>query len=213
MKHLLLLLLFGVSVAFAQQKTTNYMNENLQPISKTEFDQASQFSGEYLKLQFEEDTIITCIRIKRKETGTISKSQVNAIKSGLAQQGDISFKDNAILVINYVPGLNPYDKSEEINYYQSTHFKKYFRSLKKFNNVQQFFVHKLHEDSVQKESDLIWHSDYNRLLEHTFFKAPLYQGSFVIIDAAGHYYCYRGEYANSDIINVLQNKEVFFKAL
>ena len=209
MKHLILILIIGLihTLSFSQAKEI-YLNDDLIDISKAEFDKKTDRQL-YFDLRFESDTLIVNVKVDRFKKGTISKTQLDAIRTQLSAARHQKIKEHTILVINYYPGLDRCN-STGLKYYRNEHYERYIKRIKRFKNVNQFFVYKSPEGTRDYGDKVKWFPDNSAIIEDTFFPIHYPCGSYVLIDSKGNYYIEKGEYSTDTIIDLLKDEEGTF---
>ncbi|MEZ7500329.1 hypothetical protein QO200_16465 [Flavobacterium sp. Arc3] len=200
---LTLFITVSISIVSAQKKEV-YVNDDLELISKQEYDRNS--GDDYFNLKFDADSIYLNVSVKRIKKGKISNSQLNALKSNLATSSAYFDKDD-IIVINYYPGQDAYNSSGDKEMTRKN-YQEYLKRLKKNQNIKQFFVYKSPEGTAAY-GNINWIKDKNKLIETIFFAIHYPCNSTVIIDSNGNYYSHRGENNVSAVFKILKEKKTF----
>ena len=204
MKLSISIFLFNIFIAFGQKKDV-YVNENLEYITKEEFNK-NNFTDGYLKLKIDADSIFVNVSVKREVKGKISISLLDSIKSNLSTDKN-DFTENKFIVINYYPGRDNYNSFRDSDYIKEK-YRNFTRKIKRNKEVKQFFVYKEIE-GTERYGNLNWIKDEKSIIEKTFFPFHYSFGSFVLIDASGYFYSYKGEYNIDEIQGLLKNRDTF----
>ncbi|MBE0391298.1 biopolymer transport protein ExbD [Flavobacterium sp. 7E] len=181
------------------QKKEFYANDNLEQISKTEFE--NNTGDDYLKLKFDVDSVFVNISTKRIKKGKINEIQLEAIKSTLALKAT-NFNENDKIVIYYYPGKDVCNSGGDKEMTRQN-FQSYLKKLKKHPKIKQFFIYKS-KDGTEEYGDIKWIEDANKLIESLFLKIHYPCNSIVIIDNNGNYYAHRGESNIDEVFEVLK---------
>lgn len=203
--NLFLILFITVSISFlSAQKKQVYVNDDLEYISKQEYDRNS--GDDYLNLKFDADSIYLNVSAKRIKKGKISNSQLNALKADLAISSAYFDKEDKI-VIYYYPGQDACNSSGNKEMTRMN-YQEYLKKLKKHQNIKQFFVYKSPEGTAAY-GNIDWIKDKNKLIETLFFPVHYPCNSTVIIDGYGNYYSRRGENNINEVFKILKDKKTF----
>ncbi len=207
MKYNLIKILFILIgyCSFGQIKEI-YMNDDLVNIVKSEFEKKTQ--EKTYNLRFDLDTLIVNVKVKKIKKGRISASKLDSIKKTLTKTTNKKIAEN-ILVINYHPGLDRCFSNARESFLTDIHGR-YLKRIKKFDNVNQFFIYKSVEGTEKCGEKLKWFPDRDNLIERTFFPINYPCGSFVLIDENGNYYITKGEYNLDEIFRLIKKKEKTF---
>jgi hypothetical protein len=197
MKNFIIILIFITTTPSSySQKKEYYVDDDLNYISKSEFERKSTNELDY-NLRFELDTSFINIKVLRIKKGKIKLSLLDSIKMKLENYGNQKINSEDKIFINYYPGN---DDCSSNGY--KTNFKnqlgKYFRKIKKMKNVKHFFVFKSNDEIEKFGNKFYWQPDMNNLIENTFYPIPYPCGGYVIIDSKGNYISQRGEYCYSN---------------
>ena len=187
------------------QKKEIYLNDNLEYITKIEFDK-NTFNDGYLKLKYDVDSVFVNISVKREVKGKISTSLLDTIKSNLSTDENY-FVDNKYIVINYYPGRDNCNTTGN-KVYVIEKYENFLRKIKRNKQIKQFFVYKDIE-GTESYGNINWIKDYNSIIEKTFFPLHYPCGSYVLIDSLGNFYSYKGEYNIDKILSLLKNRNTF----
>lgn len=207
-KIVVLILIFGfnVFIAFGQKKNV-YVNEDLEVISKAEFNKKN-FTSEYFNLKYETETdsVYANIIVKKVRKGKISLNLLDSIKLSLSS--DINyFSENKFIVINYYPGKDNCNSSGNKDIAREG-YRGFLRRISKKKNTKQFFVYKSIE-GTEDYGKLSWIKDKESIIERIFFPLHYPCGSFVLIDSSGNYYSYKSEYILGNIFKLLKDENTF----
>lgn len=195
------LIVFIVTNIFTvqSQKKELYANDDLEEISKTEFDLNT--GNDYLNLKFDVDSVFVNISAKRIKKGKINESQMEDIQFNLALKAT-NFNKNDKIVIYYYPAKDICNSGGDKEITRKN-FQSYLTKLKKNPQIKQFFVYKSKE-GTEEYGDIKWIEDANKLIESLFFKVHYPCNSIVIIDNNGNYYVHRGESNINEVFEVLK---------
>ncbi|WP_218597750.1 hypothetical protein [Polaribacter sp. NJDZ03] len=194
-------------ISFGQKKEI-YINDDLVKITKSEFNKEKDLHKSY-NMRFELDTLIVNVKVQRVKKGQVSKIKLDSIRNELSTVSDQNIPENNILIINYYHGLDRCNSTGDKSYVRGK-YKNYLRKLKKLKNVNQFFMYKSHEGTVEYGKQLNWIKDKSGTIEKTFLPIHYPCGSFVIIDENGNFYIQKGEYNIENIIDLIKNKKKTF---
>ncbi|MFT7898761.1 hypothetical protein VBY74_02140 [Tenacibaculum ascidiaceicola] len=172
------------------QKKELYVNDDLEYISKTEFDKKSEQPLDY-NLRFELDSAYLNIKVSRYKKGKIELKVLDSIKNIFFKNEE--FNNNDIFLINYYPGNDKCSSNRYKSNFKSK-YNQYRRKFKKIENLKQLFVYKSNEGLRGFGNKIKWQSDINNLVEYTFYPIPYPCGGYVILDNKGNYISERGEY-------------------
>lgn len=202
-KYLLTLILICTTLSFFGQKKEYYVDDDLNSISKDEFNKKSDNELDY-KLRFELESSFINVKVLRMKKGKIKLSLLDSIKVELSNSGNQKIDSDDKILINYYPGNDDCSTNGyKVNF--KNLLDKYFKKVKKMKNVKQFFVYKT-KDEIEKFGNLMkWCPDNNNLIEKNFFPISYPCGGFVIINKNGDYISQRGEYCYSSFIFDLLN--------
>lgn len=203
---LILLTITNISFVFAQKKEV-YVNDNLEYISKKEYD--GNKGGDYMNLKFDADSVYLNISVKRIKKGKITPDQLTAIKANLSSDAMHFVKDD-IIVIDYYPGKDACNSSGDKEMTRKN-YQEYLKKFKKNQNIKQFFVYKSPEGTAAY-GNINWIKDKNKLLETLFFAIHYPCNSTVIIDSNGNYYSHRGENNINEVFKLVKEKRTFQNA-
>lgn len=203
---IILFIFINISTVLSQKKEL-YVNDNLEEISKTEFDRNT--GDDYLNLKFDGDTVYVNISAKRIKKGKISTSELEAIKSNLTPS-PTNFDQDDFIVIYYYPGKDAYNSSGNKEMTRQN-YQSYLTKVKKYPHIKQFFVYKSVE-GTEEYGAIDWLKDKNRLIETLFFSVHYPCNSTLIIDGLGNYYAHRGENNISEIFKIIGKKHSFQNA-
>ena len=194
-------------VSFGQKKEI-YANDDLIEITKSEFNKEKNPHESY-NMRFDLDTLIVNVKVQRVKKGKISKIKLDSIRNELSEVSDKNIPKNNILIINYYHGLDRCNSSGDKSYVRGK-YKNYLRKIKKLKNVNQFFMYKSPEGTVEYGKQLNWIKDESEIIEKTFLPIHYPCGSYVIIDENGNFYIQKGEYNIDNIIGLIKNKKKTF---
>ena len=209
MKQLLLILTISVihTCSYGQIKSI-YLNDDLIEISKADFERKTD-PKLYFDLRFESDTLIAHVKVDRYKKGRISKIQLDAIQKELSTARQQKIEEHTILVINYYPGSDRCN-STSLKGYRNEQYERYIKKIKKFKNVNQFFVYKSPEGTADYGEQIKWFPDKSAIIENTFFPIHYPCGGYVLINSNGSYYVQKGEHSLDPIVELLKDKEDTF---
>ena len=193
-------------LSFGQKKDI-YVNEDLEVISKEEFNKNHYTKGYlYLKYETEIDSVFANINVQREKKGKISTKLLDSIKLNLSS--DINyFSENEFIVINYYPGKDQCNSTGNKDFVKEK-YRNFIREIEKNKQVKQFFVCKDIE-GTESYGKINWINDENAIIENTFFPLHYPCGSFVLIDSLGNFYSYKGEYNIDNIHDLLKDRKIF----
>lgn len=185
-----LLLLSGIS-GYSQKKTSFY-NERFEAISETTY--RSQIGPGKLDLCFENDSLVVCVIVNRKNHGQLDQKDFLKLKSSLSPNQDLN---NELIVIIYYPGK---DKCNDITEPSGGSFfdRDYMRKLKRIASVDHFWIYKDDENlHYYQPNEGNWQADKDKLVEQLFFKLHYPCFSTVVIDSKGNYIANFGEFGKT----------------
>jgi hypothetical protein len=188
------------------QKKEVYANDNLEIISKKEFDEIDPKNQSFLNLKFDVDSMYINIKAKRIKKGKISTTTLDLIKLNLSSNTNY-FDKNDIIIINYYPGKDNCNSSGDKDLTKK-HYKNFLNKINKNTKVKQFFIyHSL--GGTENYGKFKWIEDKNSLIKKTFFPLHYPCDSFLLIDQFGNYYVSRGENNVDEIFKLLKNQNTF----
>ncbi|WP_339889944.1 hypothetical protein [uncultured Flavobacterium sp.] len=207
MKFFISIFFFSTFLFSFGQKNDIYVNEDLEVISKEEFNKNHFTEGYlYLKYETEIDSVFANINVQREKKGKISSDLLDSIKLSLSTEVNY-FSENEFIVINYYPGkdaCNSFGKRDmTIDRYRD-----YLRKIRKNKKAKQFFVCKSSE-GTERYLKTSWIKDKDSIIEKAFFPLHYPCGSFVLIDSIGNYYSYKSEYNMDSIFKLLKDENTF----
>ncbi len=195
MKYIIIFCLLISSCLFSQEKKITYLNENYQKIDKTEFAKG-KYSGEYLDLYFENDSLIECLLVRRKPIGKLNKNQLDELKKSLSIKDEIGEK---LIVIIYYPGRDKCNYKER-NSTWNVFDRDYLKKLNKISDISHHWVYKNDENlKYYYPKKIVWKKDNNELIENMFFKYHYPCFSCVIIDSKGNFIANYGEFGKQTV--------------
>ena len=209
MKRIFLIIVIGlIHMSSFGQAREIYVNDDLINISKAEFDEKTD-EQLYFDIRLESDTLIINVKVDRFKKGRITKTQHDAIRRELSAARHQKIDEQTIVVINYYPGLDRCN-STGLSHYRKESYERYIKKIKRFKNVNQFFVYKSPEGTREYGEKLKWYKDNSAIIENIFFPIHYPCGSYVLIDSKGNYYAQKGEHSTSTIISLLKDEEATF---
>ncbi|GAB4260968.1 MAG: hypothetical protein Kow0027_28490 [Saprospiraceae bacterium] len=195
-----LLLLLSTQV-FAQQKEV-YLNDDLEQISKTEYDKLSD-GHQYFDLQFDLDTALVMVKVQRVRKGNIDATKLDSIKAEIAALSGRPIPDSNILIIKYHQGLDRCLSSADARAMQAS-YRNYLRKLEKQPDVSQVFMFQSPAGTAIYGEGLQWIEDRTGIVARTFFPISYPCGGLVIIAPNGDYYLLKGEHSNALPLELLK---------
>ncbi len=195
--------------AFGQVKEI-YANDNLQIITKSEFDKVID-GPKILNMTFDLDSLKIHVKVETIKKGNIAKSKLDTIRNQLSILSDRHIPKDNIIVIDY---FQVFDKCWETSNrsFVEARYKNYLKRLNRKDNVSQFFMFKTPEKLSFFGKNLKWIEDKYSTIEKTFFPIQYPCGGYVLIDNKGNFYVQKGE-GNRGAIDVLDDKNTFSESL
>jgi len=202
-----LLFLFLTISVFAQKKEV-YLNDDLVQITASEFKKTKE-SRDFYDLQFELDTLIANVKVKRDKKGKIALPVLDSLRTHLSTISNTMIPNDHIIVINYHFGPDPCFSSGDKSVRRAS-YKRYLEKLNKIGNISQFFIYKSPQGTKDYGDQLSWIHDKFGTIEKTFLPLHYPCGSFILIDEEGNYYIRKGEYSPEFLINLLKDRKKTF---
>ena len=202
-----MILIFISCSTFGQRKV--YLNDNLIEISKKEFDLIVKHHGNY-NLEFDLDTIVAKVAVKRIKKGKISLEKLDFITEELSKNSIIKIPKNGLIIINYYPGKDNCNSTGNIEFVRKKYLN-YSDRISRLENINQFFVFKSKEGTERYGEKIEWIPDSKSLIENTFFPIHYPCGSYVILDDEGNYYLHKGEYDIERILKLINRRKSLFE--
>lgn len=199
-KIVIILTLLSYLSSFSQDKKNVYADEDLNIITKEEFDQ--NFLNKYFFIyKSKTDTSNVIVKVYRQKAGRISKEVHQKIKEQLYEISNIKISSSETIIINYFPSKDKCQGKDNWNSFFLNKCENYVNNINKKENVTQFFIFKNKNAVRNFGKKFKWYKDENQLIENTFFKFKYPCFSYVIIRPNGNYHSERGEYNISLIPN------------
>jgi hypothetical protein len=183
-------------------KTMVWLDENGTVISKDKFKES--ISQAYASGFTDTDTAVVAKLYPRNVNATLSAESLKQIRDYLLQTSGTPADSSKIIVINYNPGIDEPNKKHNKSTW-SIYEKSYKKELKKFGNINQYWVYKYDQHlDYHHANKITWLHDKDGLIESTFLKAYFSPGSYIIILPNGHCFTY-GEYNAETLMLNLKN--------
>lgn len=196
MKNYILYLVLLFTIKSGAQKSTIYLDDSLNVISKLEFKKPLKQYESITSIVF--DSVKAKVKFNKTYEGKLSDEEHKHLKEELISGSNIAILNDDIIVINYYPGKDKCNSSGNRDFVKNR-YQDYNSQISKLKYVKQFFVYK-ELKGIENYGNLNWLADPNKLIESTFFKIHYPCGSYVIINKDGTYFSYRGEYNLSSIL-------------
>lgn len=194
-RFFILTTLFIANYGFSQEKKLFFYNENIEEITKDEFYKQRNYQKN-LDLYFENDTLINCVLIQRKNYGQLSEEDFKKLKNSLSSNTNL---DGELIVIVYYPGKDRCNGMERISTW-NIFDNDYLRKLRKINSYNHFWIYKNDENlKYYHPRKVKWTKDIDQIVEKLFFKFHFPCFSSVVIDKRGNYISYYGEFGKQEI--------------
>lgn len=194
-RFFILITLFIANYGFSQEKKLFFYNENVEEITKDEFYKQRNYQKN-LDLYFENDTLINCVLIQRKNYGQLSEEDFKKLKNSLSSNTNL---DGELIVIVYYPGKDRCNGMERISTW-NIFDNDYLRKLRKINSYNHFWIYKNDENlKYYHPRKVKWTKDTDQIVEKLFFKFHYPCFSSVVIDKKGNYISYYGEFGKREI--------------
>ncbi len=195
-----LFLLFSLQ-AFAQQHEI-YLNDNLHPISKSEYDAMSDWQ-EFFGIQFTAGDTLVNVKVQRLREGMIDPERLDSIRSEIAGLSGEPIPESNFLLIKYHFGTDPcLETADPIA--MKTGYRKFAKKLKQQGNVTGIFMYQSPEGTAIYGEGLQWVEDRTGIVAMTFFPISYPCGGLVIIDPNGKYYLVKGPYSSAQPFKLLK---------
>lgn len=190
----LIALFFNLS--FSQDKKTIFYDENNKVVSKFEYQRrANHFSN--LSLNFENDTLIGSILIKRKIYGKLNDSIFTTLKKMFSLENELT---KELIVIIYYPGKDRCNNAREKMSPWNIFDNDYLRKLNKIASNNHLWIYKNDEDlEYFYPKKVKWQADKDQFVEDLFFNNHYPCFSSVVLDKQGNYISYLGEFGKQVI--------------
>lgn len=198
MKNYIIYFILLFATKSAAQNTQIYLDDNLNKISKKEFEKPLR-KNEYAT-NFKLDTAEVNIRVNRFSSGKLSVEEFKLIKDLLSEQSQITISEKDVVIINYYPGKDECNSTGNLELVKKK-YQDYISKIAEKKNIKQFFIYK-DPKGTENYGDLKWMLDPKGLIESKFFNIHYPCGSNVVIKNDGTYNSNRGEY---DISKILVN--------
>ena len=205
-QFLILFSLFITLSAFAQDdKPRYYYDENELLISESIYKKKAK-QGNYLKLDFKNDTCNVSLLVRRKNYGKLRSPQFDSLQKSLTDTTNAP--KEKFTIIQYYPGADRCNNGR-VHVYGDKHLITTKGDLKRINKdvgIKSCWVHKKDDRlDFTKEKRIDWVLDNNATVEKLFFKLHYPCSSFVIIDnISKNYISFFGEYHSLQIVNFLK---------
>ncbi|MVO09377.1 hypothetical protein GOQ30_09425 [Flavobacterium sp. TP390] len=209
-KYLLLFIFTLNSFCVLGQKREFYLNDDLNYISKNEFEKVEEEELTYT-LRFDLDTCFMNVKVARLKTGKIDPNLYNTIQKNVLSGNPIS-NDYEILLINFYSGNDACStKSYKENFAKK--YNKFHKDIEATTSIKQVFTYSSNDKIEDFGKKINWQLDTNSLIEKNFFPIHYPCSGYVVIDNLGNYFCERGEYCYSQsfvnsLKEALQNKSL-----
>lgn len=185
-KIIILLFIITVPQILFSQKKEIYINDNLQKISKDEYNKR----GENYRFQnVETDSVLYKVRVEHQGSGKLTPSNFNILKTLL----NISKDNTKNIAIHYYQGLDKCNQHSDTNQYVINDIKNYTRKFKNTNS-NLYFVYKDTEGLKNRLKKAKWIDDTSGSIENLFFKIHYPCDSSIIIFPDRSYFIFRGEH-------------------
>jgi hypothetical protein len=193
-KLLIATLLLLASNLLAQNKKAYYYDENMKPLSNTQY-RSEEFKNGTLNINYETDTAIIYTRVIRENVGLIKPDPLKALRKDLETISGVAIDTANIIVINFYPGPDLcYLTGSKDRSFLKAKEKEYQKQLRAIGQVSQFYICSEFKGLERYKGIRDWKLDPNKRVEDTFFIYHYDCGSLVVIHPTGAFISYFGEY-------------------
>jgi len=196
----IIILLFAIAahqILFSQKKEI-YINDNLQEISKDEYNKRNK---NHRFQNIETDSVLYKVRVEHEGNGKLTTSNLNIVKTRL----NIPENNTKNIVINYYQGLDKGNAHSDTNPYVIDDIKTYTRKFKSINS-NLYFVYREKNGLKNRLKNANWVDDTSGTIENLFFRMKYPCNSAIVIFSDGHYKIFRGEYIWETVLNTAKEK-------
>lgn len=192
-------------VAIGQVKEV-YANDDLEIITKAEFDKVTK-GPRILNMTFDLDTLKIHVKVETIKKGKLAKSKFDTIRKELSTLSNSSIPTENIIIIDYYQAFDTCWETANRSFVRSR-YKNYVKRIKKDKDVSQFFMYKTADELAFFGKDLQWIEDKYGTIEKTFFPIQYPCSGYVLINKEGNFYVQKGEGVRG-AIDVLDDKNAF----
>lgn len=197
-KLLTAIILLTLSQILFSQKKEVYINDNLQEISKDEYNTRGK---NYRFQNVETDSILYKVRVEHKGSGKLIISDFNNLKTFL----NIPESNTKNIAIHYYQGLDRCNQHSDTNQYVINDIKTYKRKFKN-SGVNLYFVYRETNGLKNRLKKTNWIDDTSGTIENLFFRMKYPCDSAIIIFPDGSFKIFRGEHIWEEVLNTAKEE-------
>ena len=198
--RLTFLFILFTCLTFGQEKPIVFYNENGEEISKENFIESKNYSGN-LDLYFENDTTQIGLLVASQKFGQLDKNTFNHLKLYLTGLTDKTIDSTQNIVINYLTAYPKKAENKNSRTGWNVLHKDYLKKLHKIANINQFWIHSSECDNLKyyHQKRINWIEDIDNLLKKLFFPYEVRHGNYILIKPDGKFYYCLGEHSKYQI--------------
>jgi len=186
------------NICQSQTKKDIYLDEQGNYISKAQFNNKLNYR-QNLDLYFETDSTFISKLISRKSRGKLSSGDFANLKQQLSPD---KLSNNEMIVIVYFPGKDTCNGMERVSTW-NIFDPDYLRKLEKITPLDHFWIYKKYDQLDYYHPDKVkWQPDPGHLVEALFFQYHYNCSSLAVIDPAGNFTTYFGEFGKQTVWDI-----------